>query len=296
MLTELLVACMLATAAAQSVGPRILGGTSAAAGQYGHTVVIRLNHMSMCGGSILNNRFVLTAGHCFYDFRLNVNYNCVTTFLVFLSRGMPASNFSIQYGTTKNSIGAMAPNVILVKKVIIHPYYQPENPRKNDLSILELQQPIVFSRWVQPVVLPGVYDRTPAGAVAVLTGWGRTSNIGRMVIDLQAVDIRVYSDEDCQRIHGTVNNENHICAGSPDEGKMQCKGDSGGPLILGKVQIGVVSWSKKPCGLPGYPGVFVKLSSYVLWIKHVIGDDTSTNHCGNPLFQEVYQKIWNFFH
>ncbi|XP_018563289.1 chymotrypsin-1 isoform X2 [Anoplophora glabripennis] len=44
-------------------------------------------------------------------------------------------------------------------------------------------------------------------------------------------------------------------------------GDSGGPLVVNGIQIGIVSWSKKPCTLAGYPGVFARVSTYIDWIQ-----------------------------
>lgn len=47
------------------------------------------------------------------------------------------------------------------------------------------------------------------------------------------------------------------------------KGDSGGPLVLHGEQVGIVSWSIKPCGQ--YPGVFTKVSHYRDWIYQITG-------------------------
>lgn len=57
-----------------------------------------------------------------------------------------------------------------------------------------------------------------------------------------------------------------ICAGG--EHKGQCSGDSGGPLLLENKQIGLVSWSLKPCG--NKPGIFTNLAYYIEWIKNII--------------------------
>lgn len=48
------------------------------------------------------------------------------------------------------------------------------------------------------------------------------------------------------------------------------QGDSGGPLVVNGEQVGVVSFSQKPCGLRGYPGVFTKVARYVSWIADVV--------------------------
>lgn len=43
--------------------------------------------------------------------------------------------------------------------------------------------------------------------------------------NLQRVDIKVYSDEDCERIYATkgpTDRKYHICAGVPEGGKGQC--------------------------------------------------------------------------
>lgn len=79
----------------------------------------------------------------------------------------------------------------------------------------------------------------------------------------------VVSSEDCARIHtgiATVT-EKHICGGVPEGGKGECNGDSGGPMVYNGMQVGVVSWSVKPCTRPDYPGVYTKVSRYVDWIE-----------------------------
>jgi len=45
------------------------------------------------------------------------------------------------------------------------------------------------------------------------------------------------------------------------------QGDSGGPLFVNGQQVGIVSWSVKPCTVPPYPGVYTEVSYYVDWIN-----------------------------
>lgn len=54
---------------------------------------------------------------------------------------------------------------------------------------------------------------------------------------------------------------------------MLFQGDSGGPLVVNGTQVGVVSWSVKPCAVAPYPGVFSKVSSYVDWIYEKIAEE-----------------------
>lgn len=46
------------------------------------------------------------------------------------------------------------------------------------------------------------------------------------------------------------------------------QGDSGGPIVAGEYQVGIVSWGN-PCAR-GYPDVHTRVYSYVDWIKENI--------------------------
>ncbi|PSN29662.1 Kallikrein-14 [Blattella germanica] len=84
---------------------------------------------------------------------------------------------------------------------------------------------------------------------------------------LQQVDITVYSDANCQSIHYYTIHDSNICAGVPEGGKGQCSGDSGGPLVANGHQVGIVSWSVKPCTVAPYPGVYTEVAYYINWIN-----------------------------
>lgn len=62
-----------------------------------------------------------------------------------------------------------------------------------------------------------------------------------------------------------------LCAGS--KGLDSCQGDSGGPLMCSWngtwVQVGIVSWGRG-CGLHNFPGVYIRVMSYVSWIYQYV--------------------------
>ena len=55
-----------------------------------------------------------------------------------------------------------------VKKIYEHPDYNKPSPINNDIAILELDRPIQFNKYVQPVCLPD--KDVPVGKECYITG------------------------------------------------------------------------------------------------------------------------------
>lgn len=41
--------------------------------------------------------------------------------------------------------------------------------------------------------------------------------------------------------------------------------------MISSVQVGIVSWSIKPCTIPPYPGVYTAVAPYIEWIEEISG-------------------------
>ncbi|EDV42031.1 uncharacterized protein Dana_GF17772 [Drosophila ananassae] len=237
--------------AAPPLTGRVVNGTDSSVEKYPFVISLRGPSGShSCGGSIVSKQFALTAAHC--------------------TAGRTADQLSIQYGVT--TINSTGPNIVKVKKIIQHELYNPNNNYANDISLLLVEEPFPLDgKTVAAVQLPELAFATPqtdAGGEGVLVGWGLNETGGYIQNTLQQVDLKVYSDEECTTRHnGKTDPRYHICGGVDEGGKGQCSGDSGGPLIYNGQQVGIVSWSVKPCTVAPYPGVYCKVSQYVDWIK-----------------------------
>lgn len=126
--------------------PFIVGGVDVTIEEYPFTVVCYLNNRFSCGGSILNENWILTAAHC----------TC----------------HSIQWGVTVRD--ANGPNIFQVVQSIRYPGFT--HYSRDDIQLLKLDKSITFGPNAQPVKLPkpgweveGDSYKTPS---AVL-GWGR---------------------------------------------------------------------------------------------------------------------------
>lgn len=158
----------------------------------------------------------------------------------------------MQYAST--IISRDGSNVVGVAEVIIHEGYLPANQYINDIGLVRLSEPITkgLNDYKAKLPIAGSYFWT--GTPAVLSGWGLNATGGVVMTNLQKVDLQVYSAYDCGQIHRSTVHYTNICGGIPEGGKGQCSGDSGGPLLVDGVQVGIVSWSVKPCTVPPYPG------------------------------------------
>ncbi|XP_075145431.1 chymotrypsin-2-like [Haematobia irritans] len=233
---------------------RVVNGTDADILEYPFIVSMRgPTGTHSCGASIVAPRWILTASHCV--------------------SGRTADQLSIQYASTH--ISPASENVVQVKRIVMHEDYRPSDSYANDIALLELKGSLIYNyKTIAPVTLPDRYfeiDQVPEGAPGILAGWGVNSTFGSLQNHLQSVNLKIYSDEECQLRHKNATTADHLCGGVDEGGKGQCSGDSGGPLVYnGSVQLGIVSWSIKPCTVAPFPGVYTKVSHYVDWIyKHI---------------------------
>ncbi|XP_058465018.1 chymotrypsin-2-like [Malaya genurostris] len=233
---------------------RIVNGTDASIKDYPFAISLRgSTGRHSCGGSILNERWVMTAAHC-------VNY--YTTPLV----------QTVQVGRTDVS-REVDDSVYGIEDVIVHPFYNPSRSYIFDIALLKLKKPLVFSETIQPVELPEKYHEVPeSDSTVTLIGWGLKATGGILPTTLQQVSYSVVPNAKCSELHYNHIYPNHICAATPGGGKGQCSGDSGGPLLHKGVQVGIVSWSVKPCAVAPYPGVLTKVSYFIDFIKQHINN------------------------
>ncbi|KAF5289133.1 hypothetical protein FQR65_LT02023 [Abscondita terminalis] len=244
-----LIFVFASTASARTLNSRIVNGITAAPGEFPYAVSYRYFDRHNCGASIISRSWILTAAHCIHE-----DFNNVS---------------SILFGTINVENNQIPVNHVSdITKTIQHPLYEPFDGYPNDIGLVELKEVLTYNDFIQPIQLSIGGSPTPVGKVATLVGWGYEMDNGEVLSQLHKVDIFVYSDEACKRIHGkNITTAVHICAGVPEGGKGQCSGDSGGPLAVDGVQIGTVSWSVKPCAIKGYPGVFARVSNYREWIN-----------------------------
>lgn len=132
----------------------------------------------------------------------------------------------------------------------------PSNQYINDIGLVRLSEPITdaLDNFRSKLPVSGSYFQT--GTPAVLSGWGLNATLGVVMTNLQKVDLEIFSAHDCAELHRSTVHYTNICGGIPEGGKGQCSGDSGGPLLVNGVQVGIVSWSVKPCTVAPYPGEF----------------------------------------
>jgi len=98
---------------------KIVGGSAAEKGNWGWQVAMKYNGGFICGGSLINEQWIVTAAHCVYG------------------RTIP-STYTFDAGiNNRNIIEAWSKVNLKVSKVIVHPSYNP-NLISNDIALMKL--------------------------------------------------------------------------------------------------------------------------------------------------------------
>lgn len=241
---------------------RLIGGQEAIPHSWPWQVFVKIEGKAGgydCGGSIIGNKWILTAAHC-------VPY-----------RPVPAMSY-VYAGIHHIHTGPK--QKLKVKRVIVHPQYGFPILDNNDIALVELEKPLEYSSKIQPLCLPDPSICLPHGLKCAATGWGVTDKFGTQIPDaLNEVAVRLIEKEQCENIHSDYQgqlSDQMLCAGYKEGGRDACLGDSGGPLACQVeedgpyVLYGITSWGIG-CGDPLHPGVYTRVTALMDWVKEHTG-------------------------
>ncbi|MBL1277094.1 MAG: serine protease [Ectothiorhodospiraceae bacterium] len=246
-----------------NIAPRIVGGTAAAPNAYPWSVALLYANDSnsfnaqFCGGTLIADRWVLTAAHCVDSISV-------------------ATNIDAAIGIADlDDINAT--NRITISDIFIHPRYGTDF-QDNDIALLRLSTPSTATvvALADNTLTNAIYTST--NNLLTIIGWGNTSNTGPPISStlLQETQIPPFDFTNCSQIYTLGFTNNMICAaGSPSGGKDTCQGDSGGPMVYFNpndnllYQAGITSFGGG-CALPDIPGVYTRVGNYLDWINGTI--------------------------
>lgn len=173
---------------------------------------------------------------------------------------------SVKVGTSNKDAGGQ---IIRVKNAYSHPKYN-YSTFDYDVGLLELHSEIK-APCASPVSLPNPNTQVVEGSTGVVTGWGRKTEGGPVVNHLQVLQIRILSPKACSDVYGeSTFTDRMVCAGLLKGSKDVCSGDSGGPLMVDKMLIGLVSWGYG-CARPTYPSVYTNVAAFRTYITEITG-------------------------
>ncbi|XP_050071970.1 CLIP domain-containing serine protease B4-like [Anopheles maculipalpis] len=222
-----------------------------------------------CGGSLISDRYVLTAARCIMgikktwtvvsvrvgEWNLQTNPDCTST-SDDTECAIPVQDIAIEKITIPtNYTGTGSPAV------------------KQDIALLRLARKIEFNESVAAICLP--LDTTSWTSYSTESGqfyesgWGKTPDAVGSDHKWNYASVGVSRDV-CrtQYPHASIDEE-HICA-TPQREQDTCRGDTGGPLMYSHTDrawylVGVGSF-RKQCAIVGEPAVYTNVATFTDWI------------------------------
>ena len=188
----------------RSIKGRIVGGENAQTHSWSWIVSLRKRNQHFCGGSLLNEEWVLTAAHCITDIE-------ETTVHIGVHR-------RTSFGSQTRSIN----------RVIIHPAYKSAPDRVNDIALFRLSAPVNFTMdHVGRACLPqkSVSSDYPiVGTNLAVIGWGRLRHNGPEPEVLRQVRVKRISNDDERCLRTITDKHKQFCAMINGGGKDSCQG------------------------------------------------------------------------
>jgi len=263
------------------ISRRIVGGETSQAGEWPWQVsfLVRyynsngtLTYQAFCGGSLISNRWILTAGHCAEVFNSS---SMIGYIRVRLGEHNLQEEEHHQYEYR-------------IDKVIIHEQMQyvmfagMKRSLRNDVALVRLSTPAVFGDYVNVICLPSENEEVPPGTPSLVSGWGRYNvSHGEGATILKHLRVSVLDSETCSKGYGFMFEseyiyEDMICTKADTFDSTACNGDSGGPLIMYNaeerrwIQIGIVSFGPRNCVREGVNAVYARVTHFMPWIEQTI--------------------------
>ncbi|HST38557.1 MAG TPA: serine protease [Conexibacter sp.] len=178
-----------------------------------------------CGGSVYDDRHVITAAHCVINPR---------TLQRFPERDITVIAGASSIPTAERTVQRRA-----VESFRVHPFYAPVvgGVSPDDVAVIRLAAPLDLSGAAVRAIplISGTLHPAP-GTGALISGFGRQSRGGTPDGKLYALGTSIGDPLAC----GAAANATVLCIASPSG--SACEGDSGGPLVIGTVLAGVASF------------------------------------------------------
>uniref|UniRef100_A0A672K8W5 Peptidase S1 domain-containing protein n=1 Tax=Sinocyclocheilus grahami TaxID=75366 RepID=A0A672K8W5_SINGR len=172
----------------------IVGGVDASEGSWLWQVSLHTSGCHFCGGSLINNEWVLTVAHCLPGVS-------ASSLRVYLGR-------RTQQGVNANEISRN------VTTIIVHPSYD-RTTNNNDIAVLRLSARVTFNDYIRPVCLAAQNHRGDVQSGVNLPAPGI----------LQETMVPVVANDRCNTLLGSGSvTSNMMCAGLMEGGKDTCQG------------------------------------------------------------------------
>ncbi|XP_065314550.1 uncharacterized protein LOC135923629 isoform X3 [Gordionus sp. m RMFG-2023] len=241
---------------------RIVGGMPSPPGAWPWQVSIRMRGRHGCGGSLINEIWIISAQHCF-NREDKINHASINrkkrfgkqSALVKYRRAYCSSSNRSLSRQRKSPTGGLGEKTTL--------YLIKSKRYDHDIVLIKMDKPVDFNKFVSPICLISNKTTILTYSLCYVTGFGDVRGKGKESV-LNELNLAILDFDHCNS-KDYMNHRlssNMLCAGG-EVNKDACVADSGGPLACldeGEKRwdlVGIVSWGIG-CGKKDRPGVYTK--------------------------------------